>query len=131
MLVLLSILVLFVSIRHFVTYFSAFILCPALPCLVDGMSEVTSLHEMSEPRSHGHSRPPQLPTLYDDPDDRMSTISSVSQHQRPRRHNDSPMNHGARGRARSMDNLDVIYQHSNDDDYPQNYKSGARGGRRG
>ncbi|XP_012684170.2 lipolysis-stimulated lipoprotein receptor isoform X2 [Clupea harengus] len=98
---------------------------------LDGMSEVTSLHEMSEPRSHGHSRPPQLPTLYDDPDDRMSTISSVSQHQRPRRHNDSPMNHGARGRARSMDNLDVIYQHSNDDDYPQNYKSGARGGRRG
>ncbi|KAG5271946.1 hypothetical protein AALO_G00185980 [Alosa alosa] len=98
---------------------------------LDGMSEVSSLHDASEPRSRGHSRPPQLHTHYDDVDERMSTISSVSQHYNPRRHNDSPMNHGARGRAHSMDNLDVIYPHSRADDYPQSYKAAARGGRRG
>lgn len=98
---------------------------------LDGMSEVSSLHDSSQPRSHGHSRPPQLNTLYDDVDEAMSTISSVSQQYRPRRHNDSPMNHGARGRARSMDNLDMIYQHSRGDDHPPNYRDTARSGRRG
>ncbi|KAL2085051.1 hypothetical protein ACEWY4_020569 [Coilia grayii] len=97
---------------------------------LDGMSEVSSLHDMSELRSHGpSSRPPQLPTLYDDPDDRMSAISSVSQHSRPKHGSDHPANHGYRGRAHSMDNLDAIY--SSDDDYARNYRDGVRGGRRG
>lgn len=101
------------------------------PCEVDGMSEVSSLHDSSQPRSHGHSRPPHLNTLYDDVDEGMSTISSVSQQYRPRRHDDYPRNQGARGRARSMDNLDMVHQHSRGDDHPPNYRDLARGGRRG
>ncbi|XP_063055812.1 lipolysis-stimulated lipoprotein receptor isoform X2 [Engraulis encrasicolus] len=99
---------------------------------MDGMSEVSSLHDQPDPRSQGHSRPPQLNTIYDDPDDRMSAISSVSQHSRPRppRYRDnSPAAHGYRGRARSMDNLDAIY--SSDDGYARDYREGNRGGRRG
>lgn len=90
---------------------------------LDGMSEISSLHDGGDPRNRGRSRPPQLNTLYDD--ENMSTISSVSQNMRrddPRRGGgDGP----SRGRARSMDNLDDIGRHYRDHDYA------PRGGRRG
>ncbi|XP_058601384.1 lipolysis-stimulated lipoprotein receptor isoform X4 [Onychostoma macrolepis] len=96
---------------------------------VDGMSEVTSLHDGPDSRNRGRARPPQLTTVYDDVDENMSTISSVSQHVRrdePRRGADS------RGRARSMENLDDIGHNYRDrDDYPPARRDGgARGGRR-
>lgn len=90
---------------------------------LDGMSEITSLHDGGDPRNRGRSRPPQLNTVYDD--ENMSTISSVSQNMRrdePRRGGgDGP----SRGRARSMENLDDIGRHYRDRDHA------PRGGRRG
>ncbi|XP_010903641.2 lipolysis-stimulated lipoprotein receptor isoform X2 [Esox lucius] len=82
-----------------------------------GMSEVSSLHDDPRGRGVGRAQAPALATLYDQ-DEAMSTISSVSTHgQRgrddyPRRGGDM----GARGRARSMDNLDDI---SHRDRYPR------------
>ncbi|KAB5550535.1 hypothetical protein PHYPO_G00054810 [Pangasianodon hypophthalmus] len=90
---------------------------------LDGMSEISSLHDGGDPRNRGRSRPPQLNTVYDD--ENMSTISSVSQNMRrdePRRGGGGGPN---RGRARSMDNLDDIGRNYRDRDYP------PRGGRRG
>ncbi|XP_016334724.1 lipolysis-stimulated lipoprotein receptor-like isoform X1 [Sinocyclocheilus anshuiensis] len=97
---------------------------------LDGMSEVSSLHDGPDSRNRGRARPPQLTTVYDDVDGNMSTISSVSQHIRrdePRWGPDS------RGRARSMENLDDISRNFGDrDDYPPARRDGgARGGRRG
>ncbi|XP_056329465.1 lipolysis-stimulated lipoprotein receptor isoform X2 [Danio aesculapii] len=97
---------------------------------VDGMSEVSSLHDGLDSRNRGRARPPQLTTVYDDVDENMSTISSVSQHMRrdePRRGADS------RGRARSMENLDDIgHGYRDRDDYPPARRDGGpRGGRRG
>uniref|UniRef100_A0A673KAT2 Lipolysis-stimulated lipoprotein receptor-like n=1 Tax=Sinocyclocheilus rhinocerous TaxID=307959 RepID=A0A673KAT2_9TELE len=97
---------------------------------LDGMSEVSSLHDGPDSRNRGRARPPQLTTVYDDVDGNMSTISSVSQHIRrdePRRGPDN------RGRARSMENLDDISRNYGDrDDYPPARRDGgARGGRRG
>nr|XP_055052963.1 lipolysis-stimulated lipoprotein receptor isoform X2 [Misgurnus anguillicaudatus] len=94
------------------------------------MSEVTSLHDGLDSRNRGRSRPPQLNTVYDDVDENMSTISSVSQHIRreePRRGPDT------RGRARSMENLDDIGRNYRDrDDYPPPSRGGGqRGGGRG
>lgn len=96
---------------------------------LDGMSEVSSLHDGPDSRNRGRARPPQLTTVYDDVDENMSTISSVSQHIRrdePRRGADS------RGRAHSMENLDDIGHNYRDrDDYPPARRDGgARGGRR-
>ncbi|KAG9335434.1 hypothetical protein JZ751_004756 [Albula glossodonta] len=79
---------------------------------MDVMSEVSSLHDGLDPRSRGRSQPPALGTLFDQ-DENMSTISSVSQQGR---RDDYPRRGGgasggympARGRARSMDNLDDI-----------------------
>lgn len=93
------------------------------------MSEVSSLHDGPDSRNRGRARPPQLTTVYDDVDENMSTISSVSQHVRrdePRRGADS------RGRAHSMENLDDIGHNYRDrDDYPPARRDGgARGGRR-
>ncbi|KAK2880855.1 hypothetical protein Q8A67_018123 [Cirrhinus molitorella] len=95
---------------------------------LDGMSEVSSLHDGPDSRNRGRARPPQLTTVYDDVDENMSTISSVSQHARrddPRRGADY------RGRARSMENLDDISRNYRDrDDYPPARRDGgARGGR--
>ncbi|XP_050985936.1 lipolysis-stimulated lipoprotein receptor isoform X1 [Labeo rohita] len=95
---------------------------------LDGMSEVSSLHDGPDSRNRGRARPPQLTTVYDDVDENMSTISSVSQHARrdePRRGPDY------RGRARSMENLDDISRNYRDrDDYPPSRRDGgARGGR--
>ncbi|XP_051535547.1 lipolysis-stimulated lipoprotein receptor-like isoform X2 [Myxocyprinus asiaticus] len=97
---------------------------------VDGMSEVSSLHDGPDSRNRGRARPPQLTTVYDDVDENMSTISSVSQHMRrdePRRGPDY------RGRARSMENLDDIGRNYRDrDDYPPARRDGGpRGGGRG
>ncbi|XP_051963753.1 lipolysis-stimulated lipoprotein receptor-like [Xyrauchen texanus] len=97
---------------------------------LDGMSEVSSLHDGPDSRNRGRSRPPQLTTVYDDVDENMSTISSVSQHMRrdePRRGPDY------RGRARSMENLDDIGRNYRDrDDYPPARRDGGhRGGGRG
>lgn len=100
-----------------------FFLALSLLHTVDGMSEISSLHDGGDPRNRGRSRPPQLNTVYDD--ENMSTISSVSQNMRrdePRRGVGGGPNHG---RARSMDNLDDIGRHYRDRDYP------PREGRRG
>lgn len=87
------------------------------------MSEVSSLHDGPDSRNRGRAKLPQLTTVYDDVDENMSTISSVSQHVRrdePRRGPDS------RGRALSVENLDYYR-----DDYPPARRDGgARGGRR-
>lgn len=93
------------------------------------MSEVSSLHDGPDSRNRGRSRPPQLTTVYDDVDENMSTISSVSQHARrdePRR---GP---NYQGRARSMEHLDDIGHNYRDrDDYPPARRDvGPRGGRR-
>ncbi|XP_051965538.1 lipolysis-stimulated lipoprotein receptor-like isoform X2 [Xyrauchen texanus] len=97
---------------------------------VDGVTEVSSLHDGPDSRNRGRARPPQLTTVYDDVDENMSTISSVSQHMRrdePRRGPDY------RGRARSMENLDDIGRNYRDrDDYPPARRDGVpRGGGRG
>ncbi|XP_052432903.1 lipolysis-stimulated lipoprotein receptor isoform X2 [Carassius gibelio] len=93
---------------------------------LDGMSEVSSLHDGPDSRNRGRARPPQLTTVYDDVDENMSTISSVSQHVRrdePRRGVES------RGRALSVENLDDIGR--NYRDYPPARRDGgARGGTR-
>ncbi len=87
------------------------------------MSEVSSLHDGPDSRNRGRAKLPQLTTVYDDVDENMSTISSVSQHVRrdePRRGPDS------RGRALSVENLDNYR-----DDYPPARRDGGtRGGRR-
>ncbi|XP_064160833.1 lipolysis-stimulated lipoprotein receptor isoform X3 [Anguilla rostrata] len=102
---------------------------------MDVMSEVSSLHDGLDPRSRGRAQPPALPTVYDH-DDNMSTISSVSQQGRRDNYDRRGGAAGyaaARGRARSMDNLDDIGRgHRDRDDYPpQRREGGARGGRRG
>ncbi|XP_059370073.1 lipolysis-stimulated lipoprotein receptor-like isoform X2 [Carassius carassius] len=93
---------------------------------LDNMSEVSSLHDGPDSRNRGRARPPQLTTVYDDVDENMSTISSVSQHVRrdePRRGVES------RGRALSVENLDDIGR--NYRDYPPARRDGgARGGTR-
>ncbi|KAJ8384439.1 hypothetical protein AAFF_G00204600 [Aldrovandia affinis] len=101
---------------------------------MDVMSEVSSLHDGLDPRSRGRAQPPPLATVFDQ-DENMSTISSVSQQGRhdayPRR-GDGYM--PARGRARSMDNLDDIgrgYRSDRDNYPPDRREGGARGGRRG
>ncbi|KAI1894801.1 hypothetical protein AGOR_G00119490 [Albula goreensis] len=102
---------------------------------MDVMSEVSSLHDGLDPRSRGRSQPPALGTLFDQ-DENMSTISSVSQQGR---RDDYPRRGGgasggympARGRARSMDNLDDIGRGYRDDYSPHRREGGARGGRRG
>lgn len=94
------------------------------------MSEVSSLHDGPDSRNRGRPRPPQLATVYDDVDENMSTISSVSQHVR----RDEPRRDGNfRGRARSVENLDDIGRNYRDrDDYPPARRdAGPRGGRRG
>lgn len=96
---------------------------------LDGMSEVSSLHDGPDSRNRGRSRPPQLTTVYDDVDENMSTISSVSQQARrdePRRGPDY------RSRARSVENLEDIGRNYRDrDDYPPARRDGGpRGGRR-
>ncbi|XP_018937121.1 lipolysis-stimulated lipoprotein receptor isoform X1 [Cyprinus carpio] len=96
---------------------------------LDGMSEVSSLHDGPDSRNRGRARPPQLTTVYDDVDENMSTISSVSQHVRrdePRRGADS------RGRAHSVENLvDIGRNYRDRDDYPPARRDGGgRGGRR-
>ncbi|KAM4601008.1 lipolysis-stimulated lipoprotein receptor [Polymixia lowei] len=103
---------------------------------LDGMSEVSSLHDNLDPRGRGgRSQPPPLATVYDQ-DEAMSTISSVSQH--VHRRDDYPRRGGGpsggyaqgRGRARSMDNLDDIGRRHPRDDYPPHRRDdGARGGR--
>ncbi|XP_056126720.1 lipolysis-stimulated lipoprotein receptor isoform X2 [Rhinichthys klamathensis goyatoka] len=97
---------------------------------VDGMSEVSSLHDGPDSRNRGRARPPQLTTVYDDVDENMSTISSVSQHIRRDEHRQGADN---RGRARSMEHLDDIGRNYRDrDDYPPTRRDGgARGDRRG
>ncbi|XP_028837552.1 lipolysis-stimulated lipoprotein receptor isoform X2 [Denticeps clupeoides] len=108
---------------------------------VDGMSEVSSLHDAPDPRTRGRSRPPQLNTLYDDVEENMSTISSVSQHaarardDRYRRGDGPPQtNMAARGRTRSMDDLDDLSRRypDRDDDYREGrrYDDRGRGGGR-
>ncbi|KAA0702178.1 Lipolysis-stimulated lipoprotein receptor [Triplophysa tibetana] len=97
---------------------------------LDGMSEVSSLHDGPDSRNRGRSRPPQLTTVYDDVDENMSTISSVSQHVR----RDEPRRDGNfRGRARSVENLEDIGRNYRDrDDYPPARRdAGPRGDRRG
>lgn len=96
---------------------------------LDGISEVSSLHDKFENRSYGYSRPPQF-ELYDERDELMSTISSVSQHQNRDRDIRGPVSYGARGRAHSMDYLDAEYQWSEDRhrrnrDEPKNYRRGS------
>ncbi|XP_067221195.1 lipolysis-stimulated lipoprotein receptor isoform X1 [Chanodichthys erythropterus] len=97
---------------------------------LDGMSEVSSLHDGPDSRNRGRARPPQLTTVYDDVDENMSTISSVSQHVRRDEHRRGADN---RGRARSMEHLDDVGRNYRDrDDYPPTRRDGgARGGRRG
>lgn len=103
------------------------------PPSVDNMSEVTSLHDSSEPRGRGgRSQPPALGTVYDQ-DEAMSTISSVSQH--AHRRDDYPRRGGGymgdRIRARSMDNLDDIGRRRGRDDYPPHRRPDEPRGRRG
>ncbi|XP_034554115.1 lipolysis-stimulated lipoprotein receptor isoform X2 [Notolabrus celidotus] len=95
---------------------------------LDNMSEVSSLHDVLDPRGRGgRSQPPPLATVYDR-DEAMSTISSVSQQGRrddyPRRGH-----MGDRVRARSMDNLDDIGRRR--DDYPPHRRPDEPRGRRG
>lgn len=94
------------------------------------MSEVSSLHDGPDSRNRGRARPPQLTTVYDDVDENMSTISSVSQHIRRDEHRRGA---DSRGRARSMEHLDDIGRNYRDrDDYPPTRRDGgARGDRRG
>ncbi|XP_030638456.1 lipolysis-stimulated lipoprotein receptor [Chanos chanos] len=99
---------------------------------MDGMSEVSSLHDDLESRGRGRSRPPQLTTVYDDVEENMSTISSVSQQGRRDRYQPGGATRGylnSRNRARSMDNLDIVRDHYDDPFYRRD--GGARGGRRG
>ncbi|XP_067306486.1 lipolysis-stimulated lipoprotein receptor isoform X3 [Pseudorasbora parva] len=94
---------------------------------LDGMSEVSSLHDGLDSRNRGRARPPQLTTVYDDVDENMSTISSVSQHIR---RDENRRGADSRGRARSMEHLDDIGRNYRDrDDYPPTRRDG--GGRRG
>lgn len=92
------------------------------------MSEVSSLHDMGA--RGGRSQPP--PRGFD-PDDAMSTISSVSQ--QGRRRDDYPRRDdgyaGDRVRARSMDNLDDIGRRHPRDDYPPQRRPDEPRGRRG
>lgn len=97
---------------------------------LENMSEVTSLHDSSDPRGRGgRSQPPHLATVYDR-DEAMSTISSVSQQGRHR--DDYPRRGGGymgdRARARSMDNLDDIGRRYDRDNYRrQDEPRGRRG----
>ncbi|KAM3873173.1 lipolysis-stimulated lipoprotein receptor [Diretmus argenteus] len=104
---------------------------------LDGMSEVSSLHDGLEARGRGgRSQPPPLATVYDR-DEAMSTISSVSQH--AQRRDDHPRRGGGppggymdgRGRSRSMDNLDDIGHRYARDDNPPHRRNDAPRGRRG
>ncbi|XP_011484003.1 lipolysis-stimulated lipoprotein receptor isoform X1 [Oryzias latipes] len=97
---------------------------------MDNMSEVSSLHD-ADPRGRGgRSQPP--PRAFD-PDDAMSTISSVSQQGRHRddypHRGDGYM--GDRVRARSMDNLDDIGRRYPRDDDPPHRRPEEPRGRRG
>ncbi|KAL4657623.1 lipolysis-stimulated lipoprotein receptor-like isoform X2 [Arapaima gigas] len=104
---------------------------------LDGMSEVSSLHENLDPRARGRAQPPPLATVFDQ-DENMSTISSVSQQGRRddyARRGGTPQGGymAARGRARSMDNLDDFgHGYRDHNDYPPSRpQGGPRGGRRG
>ncbi|XP_061737490.1 lipolysis-stimulated lipoprotein receptor-like, partial [Nerophis ophidion] len=97
----------------------------------DNVSEVTSLHDVADPRARvGRSQPPPLSTLYDE-DEAMSTISSVSQHIHRR---DGPPRRGYMGdrvRAHSMESLDEIGRRYGRDDYPPHRRPDEPRGRRG
>ncbi|XP_061885853.1 lipolysis-stimulated lipoprotein receptor isoform X1 [Entelurus aequoreus] len=97
----------------------------------DNVSEVTSLHDVADPRGRaGRSQPPPLATLYDE-EEAMSTISSVSQHIHRR---DEPPRRGYMGdrvRARSMENLDEVGRRYGRDDYPPHRRPDEPRGRRG
>ncbi|KAM6967372.1 lipolysis-stimulated lipoprotein receptor [Aplochiton taeniatus] len=103
---------------------------------MDGMSEVSSLHDGLDPRGRGgRSQGPPLAPIYDR-DEAMSTISSVSQ--QGQRRDEYPRRGGAsggymesRGRARSMDNLDDIARRYPQDDYPPRRRDDSPRGRRG
>uniref|UniRef100_A0A3Q3GFX7 Lipolysis stimulated lipoprotein receptor n=1 Tax=Labrus bergylta TaxID=56723 RepID=A0A3Q3GFX7_9LABR len=100
---------------------------------MDNMSEVSSLHDVLDPRGRGgRSQPPPLATVYDR-DEAMSTISSVSQ--QGHRRDDYPPRGGGymgdRARARSMDNLDDIVRRYGRDDLPANRRPDEPRGRRG
>ncbi|CAL8248286.1 unnamed protein product [Lota lota] len=99
---------------------------------MDGMSEVSSLHDDLDPRGRGgRSQPPPLATVYDQ-DEAMSTISSVSQHAQRRGgggRGGGPGNLESRGRAHSMDNLDNLDRRYPRDNYPRHHDDGPRGRR--
>uniref|UniRef100_A0A667WLE2 Lipolysis stimulated lipoprotein receptor n=1 Tax=Myripristis murdjan TaxID=586833 RepID=A0A667WLE2_9TELE len=98
---------------------------------LDGMSEVSSLHDNLDPRGRGgRSQPPPLATVYDG-DEGMSTISSVSQQAQRRGPGPSGGYMGGRARARSMDNLDDIGHRYSRDDYPPQRRNDGPRGRRG
>ncbi|CAL8288659.1 unnamed protein product [Merluccius merluccius] len=96
---------------------------------MEGMSEVSSLHDGLDPRDRGgRSQPPPLATLYDQ-DEAMSTISSVSQHAHRRGGGGRGGGGGymeTRGRARSMDNLDDLDRRYPRDNYPRHHDDGPR-----
>ncbi|XP_061737884.1 lipolysis-stimulated lipoprotein receptor-like isoform X2 [Nerophis ophidion] len=97
----------------------------------DNVSEVTSLHDVADPRARvGRSQPPPLSTLYDE-DEAMSTISSVSQH--IHRRDGAPRRGymGDRVRAHSMESLDEIGRRYGRDDYPPHRRPDEPRGRRG
>lgn len=104
--------------------------------VMDGMSEVSSLHDDLSSRNRGRSQAPHLSTVPDQ-DENMSTISSVSQYDR-RNHrgpggSDAPSGGymGARGRARSVDYLDDVAHGYHDNYSPSRDERGARRGRGG
>ncbi|MBN3325760.1 LSR protein, partial [Atractosteus spatula] len=98
-----------------------------------GMSEVSSLHEDSNPRGilrdgMNRARNPPLAAIMDR-DENMSTISSVSQQGRYRDDAGGRGGLPSRGRARSLDNLDDLGRSYYDEDRAE--RGGRERGRRG
>nr|XP_015224271.1 PREDICTED: lipolysis-stimulated lipoprotein receptor-like [Lepisosteus oculatus] len=98
-----------------------------------GMSEVSSLHEDSNPRGiprdgMNRARNPPMAAIMDR-DENMSTISSVSQQGRYRDDAGSRGGLPSRGRARSLDNLDDLGRSYYDEDHAE--RGGRERGRRG